>query len=211
MQEIIKKINDKLKDSGWYDELRIFLESSDFSDIIGELKRKVEVDKQRFCPGLSSAFKFMELLPVSKIKAVILIDHISNRLDVANGIPLSNPHADDSTLIYFLRSIDTKLHDSKKWLEQGVLLLPLSLTCRIDGKAHKKLWIPFIMRMIETINKKHPNIPWMLIGNDTWKYEEDIVSDHIRKMELKIPMKDTTWSQWVNEVLINQSKAVIKW
>jgi uracil DNA glycosylase len=90
-------------------------------------------------------------------------------------------------------------------------MLPLSLTSRIEGKAHKKLWEPFIMRMLETINKKHPNIPWVLLGSDTWKYEEDIDSSYIKKIELKFPIQDNNWGTWVNSILSSYNKPIIEW
>jgi len=212
MQEIVKKINEKLKSSGWYDELRIFLESSDFSDIIAELKKKVDVDKQRFCPGLGSAFRFLEEVPVNEIKAVLLVDYANNSIDYASGVAISTKGLNSDTLIaQFIRSGADKNTSPDKWVQQGLLVIPLSLTSRIDGKAHKKLWTPLVMRLIETVNKKHPHIPWVLVGNETWKYEEDLISNHVRRMELKVPIEDKEWSKWINSILISQKKTEINW
>jgi uracil DNA glycosylase len=212
MQEIVKKINEKLKSSGWYDELRIFLESSDFSDIITELKKKVDVDKQRFCPGLGSAFRFLEEVPVNDVKTVLLIDYATNRLDRASGIVISSASGEeDLQIAHLIKSTSDKVSNSSNWVKQGVLVIPLCLTSRIDGKPHKKLWTPLVMRLIEVINKKHPHIPWVLIGNDTWKYEEDLISNHVRRMDFKIPIEDKEWGQWINGVLSSQKKAEINW
>jgi len=210
MQELVRKINDKLKLSGWYDELRIFLESSDFSDIIVELKKKVEIDRQRFCPGLNNAFRFLEAVQFNKIKLVILIDYSCNRLDQADGIPLSSLDAfyDRSPLSIF-KSIDDNHHNVSDWNKQGVLVMPLALTSRIDGKSHKKIWERMIIRIIEVVNKRHSKIPWLLIGADTWKYEDDIASPNQRQMEFKSPMSDTQWPVWVNEKLKQIGKSPI--
>jgi hypothetical protein len=212
IEEIISKINEKLKPSGWYDQLRIFLESDDFSDIIEELRKKVEEDKQRFCPALNTAFRFLEAVPFDKVKTIILIDFISNKLEQSNGICLSIKKGDpDYTPYNIFRSINQDYHDANKWAEQGVLILPLAITSRIEGKAHKKLWAPFILRIIEKINKQHSNVPWVFIGSDTWQYEEDVISTHIRKMELKNPIEDKEWSSWVNTILLEQKQTPIKW
>ena len=214
MQEIVKKINDKLRPSGWYDQLRIFLESSDFSDIIVELKRKVEQEHQRFCPGLSSSFRFLEDLAYADIKAVILIDYACNKLEQADGVALSTlDKYIERTPVHIFQSInETKFkYDVNGWLKQGMLIVPLSLTSKIEGKSHKKLWAPFIVRVIEAINKKYIKIPWVLIGPDTLQYEEDIVSPYIRTVELKNPMDDTQWHRWLNDVLKAQKKAPISW
>ena len=213
MQEIIKKINERLKPTGWYDEMRIFLESSDFSSIIETLKKKVEVDKQRFCPGLGSAFRFLENIQYEKVKAVIVVEHTTNRLDQADGVPLSTlDEYYDSVPRTIFKSIDNvPTYDVLKWLEQGVLLVPLSLTSRIDGKAHKKLWQPFLMRIIEVVNKKEKNIPWVLLGTDSWQYEDDIASPYIRKVEIKKPMEDTNWASWINQVIGDHGRSPIKW
>ncbi len=220
MQEIISKINSKLKDSGWYDALRIFIESSDFSDIIVELKRKVDEDKQRFCPALNTAFRFLEECPVDKIKAVILIDYSSNRYEEASGIPLSLPDdnsnrslSPSSVPVCLFRSIDNNRYkyDVNAWVKQGILIVPLSLTSRIEGRSHKKLWSPLIMRIIEAVNRKNPNAPWLLMGDDCLKYQEDIVSPFVRHLELRNPVKDCDWSSWLNETFKSQNKPQIIW
>lgn len=214
MQQIVDKINDKLRPSGWYDMLRIFLESSDFRDIIVELKRKVDEDKQRFCPGLNNAFRFLESIKPADIKSVMLIDYNCNVLEQADGIPLSTPDKyRERTPVHLFQSIietQTKF-DVEAWVKQGMLIVPLSLTSKIEGKPHKKLWSPLIMRIIETVNKKNPKAPWLLIGSDTWKYEEDIVSPHIRQVELKNPMTDRIWHIWTNDILKSQNKSPIIW
>lgn len=214
MQEIINKINAKLKPNGWYDQLRMFVESSDFCEIIAELKRKVDEDKQRFCPGLNIAFRFLEAIKPKDIKAVILIDYACNILDQADGIPLSSRDKYfERTPVHLFQSIvetQTKFN-VEGWVKQGILIVPLSLTSKIEGKSHKKLWAPFIMRIIESVNKNNAKAPWLLIGSDTWKYEEDILSPHIRRLELKNPMDDRQWHQWLNETLIAQKRAAITW
>ena len=214
MQEIVKKINDKLRPSGWYDQMRFFLESSDFSDIIAELKRKVDQDHQRFCPAVGTAFRFLEDVPVDKVRAVMLIDYSCNKLEQADGVPLSTlDKYVERTPVHIFQSInETQFkYDVNGWLKQGMLIAPLSLTSRIEGKSHKKIWSPFIMRIIESVNKNTPKVPWLLMGSDTWQYEEDILSPHIRRMELKNPMEDQQWHHWVNDVLKGQRKAAINW
>lgn len=215
MQELVKKINNKLKDTGWYAQLRMFLESSDFLSIINELKKKVEEDKQRFCPSLSTSFAFLESIPFDDIKAIVFTDYVSNKLIEANGIPFSSNDVHSIIPITVYQSVDEKgkknKRDSIDWVKQGVLIIPLGLTSRIEGRAHLKLWEPFIMRIIESVNRKYPKIPWVLMGSGTWKYEEDIISPHVRKMELKNYTIDNQWSQWINTILIEQSKLPIKW
>jgi uracil DNA glycosylase len=219
MQEIVKKINEKLKESGWYDQLRIFLESSDFLDIVKELKKKVEEDNQRFCPALSSAFDFLEIVPVGKVRAVMFTDYLCNKLEYVTGVPFllnmpGNPELNEPGAL--CKSVDKKRKGGtyivKSWLDQGVLIVPLALTTRIDGKPHSKLWEPFIMRIIEVLNKKYPDIPWLFLGAGTWKYEEDIASPHVRKMQLKtVSISDTQWPQWANDILTAQGKPTINW
>lgn len=213
-KKIVEKINSKLVPSKWYDHLRIFLQSGDFVSIIEELKNKVEKDNQRFCPALNTAFKFLEDIEVEKVKAVILIDYTSNILETSKGIPLmgelvQHTPQNINSLLYSINK--TKFVKVNKWVEQGVLIIPLAPTTRIGGQAHKKLWSPLIMRLLEVINKQHPDIPWSLVGSDTFKYYEDIISNNIRKVNIETPMKDTTWAQWINEILTKQGKPVIKW
>lgn len=217
MQDVAKKINNKLKASGWYDQLRIFLESSDFLDILKELKKKVDEDNQRFCPGLGNAFEFLESIDYSKVKGIIFTDYICNRIEHATGIPFSlNEKIISMSPVAVYQSVDEKgkrgTHDVNNWVKEGVLVIPLALTTRIEGKAHFKLWEPFIMRIIEVINKKYSNVPWILMGSGTWKYEEDIISPHVRKVELRgMTISENQWSQWVNRILVEQGKPPINW
>lgn len=218
MQEIVQKINNDLKSSGWYEQLRIFLDSSDFSDIIKELKRKVDEDKQRFCPRIYSAFDFLKTIDYNKIKVVILTDYICNNIEQASGVPFSIKDAiydrTPITLYHSTNPPDNRRtdHNSTEWVKEGVLIIPLSLTTRINGKPHQKLWAPFTMRIIETVNKKYTNVPWVLVGSDTWKYEDDIASPYVRKLELRgNNISDKQWSQWVNSILSDQGKSTINW
>lgn len=215
MQELVQDINEKFKPSGWYNQLHIFFESSDFSNIIAQLKKKVDEDKQRFCPSLGRAFRFMKEVSPEEVKVIMLIDYISNRLDQSDGVALSTgrPRQDFMDLgpIPIFQSINDEKHNANNWVKQGVLILPLALTSRIGGKPHKKIWEPFIMRMIEAINTVNPYAPWLLMGSDTWKYEEDIKSPHTRRIELKNPLDDREWHQWVNNVLNRQRKGSITW
>ena len=216
MKELAQKISNKLVESGWQKQLWMFLQSSDFLDILEQLKYKVDIEKQRFCPSLKDAFSFLELCPIDKIKAIIIVDYVDNKIHKDNIVPLMFKYQEENNKL--VREVHRTLHDKKikasrsiDWIQQGVLIIPLALTSRLDGKAHKKLWEPFIMRLIEVLNKKCFNVPWYLLGNDTFKYEEDILSTYIRKGDTRLVFNDYEWFNWINSIIIKHKKEPIDW
>ncbi len=61
------------------------------------------------------------------------------------------------------------------WEQQGVLLLNTSFSCTV-GKpgSHSRYWKPFTDRLLEYVNKIHPEIIWFLWGNHAQKAVEHI-------------------------------------
>ena len=58
----------------------------------------------------------------------------------------------------------------KNWEKNGVLLLNSALTCKLrDPNSHGEIWRPFILKLISYINKKKPNIKWLLWGSSSQK------------------------------------------
>lgn len=211
MKDIVKKIGEKLVASGWYDKLRIYLNSCDFEDILKELKRKVNEENQRFVPALQHAFKFLELVPLQDIKVVILVDHINNKIEAdGGGLPLQKPAGTIEQPLSYIHSSVGKKIDCIEWCKQGVLTIPIALTARVEGKAHKELWNGFIMRLIEVINKHHDDIPWVLMGQETFQYENDIKSGVWTKMRIGKEM-DKGWTMWVNRILEANHQKPINW
>jgi len=227
IKEIVGKINKKLEKSGWYEKMRLYLISEEFSGIVEKLKKFVDEDKRRFTPQLSIAFKWMELCPVDKIKAVILVDYVCPFIGYTDGIPMSLPveHKEDGTVVKktpspILKDIFVSLNqkgdyhhtsDLSHWCQQGVLIIPMAVTSEVDKKPMYKLWQPFLMRIIEAVNEHNPSVPWFLIGEKTFLYEDEIKSKYLRKAISWPKFEDVQWHEWINSILKSQKKKDIKW
>lgn len=66
------KLIAKLQESGWGDVLRLFLNSTDFEQLIQKLYTEVSVYDRRFTPGLKHVFRAFEQCAWSKTKVVII-------------------------------------------------------------------------------------------------------------------------------------------
>jgi uracil DNA glycosylase len=222
-QEIIAKIQEQLTPSGWYDAMRFWWISSDFEKIIVTLKEYITEGK-RWVPGAAKMFRWMKECPYDKVKVVILVEDVSGFIESNTGIPLHidaektpegkeikrKPLAVADDLLKGLNlPEDEKSYDLLKWCKQGVLLVPLSPTCRITGAAHYHLWSSMYPRLWEMINKKG-DIPIILIKDKAIAHEDYLASSNIRKIVYPV-WKDKTWHIWVNDVLKSQKKSAIKW
>lgn len=210
---ILKNIKEWLIPSGWYDLLRMFLIDDEAKEIVDKLLLFKE-QKQRFVPALSSAFKWLQVCPSSKLKVILVCDIKENRL-YNSGIPLDNKEKNVTKVNERLyKSIDKTQHyrDLSKWGEQGVLLLPMTLTWRHLGEAHYDVWRPFLSFLINKINHKYKDIPVMFIGRKSQSYSYMFETSH--------KFSVTLWSNgignvnvWkkINKVLVEQGKEPIKW
>lgn len=211
-KDISKRIGEKLVESGWYDKLHIYLGSSDFTGIIQQLIDKVEVEKQRFVPSMGNMCNFLEKTPYNTLKAVMLLEYVNNKLQFADGLPLHpDMKASNALLTAVYNSMDHYTPNPEHMQRQGVLIIPLALTARMDGKPHKGLWQSFILRLIEAINKEYKDIPWILMGKECHQYAIDIKSPNIRKIVISRPMVDNQWDSWTNEVIRSQGKEEVSW
>jgi len=63
----------------------------------------------------------------------------------------------------------------KYWENQGVLLINTSFTCEL-GKpgSHSGLWRPFTLELLHYINRRNPDIYWLLWGNHAKETVSDI-------------------------------------
>lgn len=71
IEDIKKKLIEKLTLSGWSRKLRGFVMSSDFDKIIEGLVKEKENGK-RFTPPLKYVFKAFEECPLDKLKVIII-------------------------------------------------------------------------------------------------------------------------------------------
>jgi len=160
------------------------------------ISKFIEKEKAQYgmvLPDTNNIFKIYELLKPEDIKVIIIGQEPYNQVKL-DGTPkdqgiafsLSRDDYVNSTLslifdeikrsyddIYNLRKLKnvnpfvTPSHgDLTKWIEQGVFLLNMSLTTRINtNDAHGRRWMGFIIRTIQEIHNKNPNVIYLLWGN----------------------------------------------
>ncbi len=182
IKEIREKLFNKLIGTGWDDELRFFIKSSEFDDII--LQLSLEVDTSfRFTPVLNDIFKPFELCPLDKVKIVFIYPEPYADPTINDGLALSNSATErdiPKTFIKFKEELVLQVPnhtiqeaDLSVWCRQGVLLLNQSLTARISStNRHKGIWEPFFNYLMDILIRKDPI--FVFIGNISFDDVEGI-------------------------------------
>jgi uracil-DNA glycosylase len=188
---------DKVKDyllrtlriSGWQNKLKAFIHSSDFDDILAFLAEEVS-DARRFTPPVKYLFKAFEKCPFEELKVVLIADGPYPRLGVADGIALScslTGRAEPALDCIFdaiekdLESAINRHPDLGRWGQQGILLLNIALTSRLDAsKGHIKLWRPFINYLLDMLNMENRGLIFVFMGTTAADYASLIGDQHYK-------------------------------
>ena len=102
--DIVMKLQERLKPSGWYHRLQGLLTSEDFRKIIETLVVN-SYEGKRFTPVIKDLFKAFELTPFDEIKALGLhVDHIHILERLHQKYPQSF-HSSPSLTIFFVSAI----------------------------------------------------------------------------------------------------------
>lgn len=216
-----------LKGSGWDIELYHYWQSEQFLYVLEQLK-ELSDDGKHFVPKLKNVFAWMKLCPFDKIKVLMLVDDWGYTLN-RQGVPYS---CDMTKMAKEEFRPDVKIcnrHDIKefvkpliaehgvfdynleRWCKQGVLMIPLSPTCRLEGKPHYRIWSQFINRVIEAVNGTYKDLPAMLTEKATWSYEDQIESKYTILYTGYPKCSDENWPGKLNKVLSDRNEKVIKW
>jgi uracil DNA glycosylase len=228
--EIKEKIAKYLKGTEWDNALETYWKSDEFEQTLDTLVQYTKINRP-FTPTISNVFRFLKECPYNTIKAVLFIDDSCNTLR-HTGIAYSQDHermtkpefpknenervCRRSDVEYFLRDlikvdVHTFNYNLTRWCNQGVLIVPYTLTARIDNSPHYDLWREFRIRLIDSLNINHKNIPWLLVGDRTIKMEGVIESRNIALFDMNFSADRKSWHEGINQVLRNQNKEPIKW
>ncbi len=206
-------------------KLQNYIKGTDFKGVIAQLHEFSDSDKN-FVPKLKDIFRWMMECPFDKVKCVLFIDDPRNFIGIP-GIPYSQLHenmsraklrlytTDDDkqnkneSIEQFVRRLkrhneDEFNYDLTSWCNQGVLMIPYHVTHRVGliSKVHADMWKEFRARLVEEIGYSHPDIPWVLVNHNTFRYRELINSDNI--LDVRIDNARSTnnhWPFWINEQL----------
>ncbi len=138
-------------------------------------------------PDKKNYFRALELVPVEKVKVVILGQDPYHGPGQAHGLSFSVP--DRVRFPPSLQNIFKELKDDlgleipksgdlSRWAEQGVLLLNSVLTVEKDKAAshQKKGWEPFTDKIISVVNENCKHVVFILWGSYAQKKAEFVDS-----------------------------------
>lgn len=195
---------DKIKhlfEEEWFKVLSPFIESSQFDDIIHNLRLLKQVGKV-VLPYDTDCFNAFKYCPYNKLKVVIVgQDPYSNFIynkPEAQGLAFSyKPTAENDfhvpeSLSNILQEVNDDVYKCNfddmmliedpnliRWAEQGVLLLNMALTTEHkESGVHIKLWKPFINYLIQYLNQYNPGLIWMLWGADAKSLKDNLSPSH---------------------------------
>ncbi len=231
LQEVKEKLCDSLKESGWANKLKTYLQGEEFDRVLEILLREAQ-DGKRFTPPLKYVFKALELSPFDRVKVVIIGQDPYPQADVADGLAFSCSRKDRAEVsLQFIKQCivdtvpDTDLaseqsNDLFRWAQQGVLLLNTALTTTI-GKpgTHQILWRSFIVNILDSLVWSGDSLVYIFMGKKAQEFM-DLVPDSNYKIVTSHPASaayaGTTWDcndmfNKINNYLQKQSKPTIVW
>ncbi|MCP4296115.1 MAG: uracil-DNA glycosylase, partial [Proteobacteria bacterium] len=172
---------DYLKDSLWLETLQPEFDKPYFKQL--ELFLNREIDQGRvFYPAVDKIFTVFNLLPLSKVRIVILGQDPYHQPEQAQGIAFSVPdgHPVPPSLKNIIKEVErsllmdrTKTTDLTSWVKQGVLLLNTVLTVQANkANSHqKKGWELFTDQVISIVSNLPRPVIFMLWGNSAQQKE----------------------------------------
>jgi uracil-DNA glycosylase len=190
--EIVQKLSEILKPSGWHNLLKGFLVSEDFKNIIETLHTEVS-EGRRFTPALRQVFRAFTECPVDKLRVIMVGQDPYPQAGVADGVAFScgNTRKAEASLRYMLAAINKTVHDEKldttlmnpdltHLANQGILMLNTALTTEINkiGK-HYQIWKPFIQYLFDMLKTLDKQIIWVFMGKKTQELEALVPDNHI--------------------------------
>lgn len=218
--ELRDNVNQSLEKSGWDKMLSIFVNGLDFDIIINKLIGLVN-NQRRFTPKFKDVFNAFTECPYEDLKVIIVGQDPYPQLGVADGIAFScsNKGKAEKSLQYINKAIGSDYTDLRCWSNQGVLLINTALTCEINSiGSHIDLWKPFSRYLFDTINKKHNNIPVILMGKKAEVWQPLLSNQKIYKTAhpASAAYRGGEWDSGdvfnkVNEELKKQGRVCIDW
>lgn len=223
IREIRDKLFNKLIGTGWENDLRFFVKSSEFDDILLALLSELEKGF-RFTPGVNDIFKPFELCHLDKLKVVMVWPEAWLNPTLNHGLAISNNAVDKYPLPFYRFKTELASQvpnhsileaDLTPWAKQGVLLLNESITARITTSSkHFEIWQAFIGNVFDILNRRD-NLIFVFIGESYWSEELDE-----RHFKIELPaIPDGFKKVWdsqnlfleINKKLVEKNLSEIVW
>ena len=229
LQEIQRKLYEKVKNSGWGPAMVNQTMGHDFMKILQTLLRESQ-DGKKFTPKLKYLLKAFENCPYDKLKVVMIGQDPYPNVNVSDGMAFScsNLGFVEKSLDYMFRSIEDTVNSSyvrdpdlTRWANQGVLLLNSALTTTLNKPgSHHLLWKQFITELIDHLIWNKQDIAYVFLGKKAAEFAE-MIPDNQLKIIVSHPasagyMKAATWDSddlWnkINKYLKSNERSEIIW
>lgn len=231
LQHVKDKLYLELKDTGWDDKLKSFLQGTEMDKILETLLKEA-TDGKRFTPPVKYIFKALTACPFDKTRVVIIGQDPYPQIDVADGLAFSCSRQDraEVSLQHIKKAIQETVsqefqdrnqsNDLSRWADQGVLLLNTALTTSI-GKpgTHQILWRNLIINILDTLIWNNDPLVYVFLGKRAQEFA-DLIPDVNYKIITSHPASASyAGTEWdcndlfnkVNLYLDKQSKTKITW
>jgi len=224
INNIRTKLIDNLKQGGWNNALKFFMNSSEFNKLIEFLRKDVEKG-YRFTPPLKYVFNGFKFTKYNETKVIILNQDPYSQINVADGIAFSCSikKKPEKALEYIFKGLNKNQWESfdpdlTRWCKQGVLPLNTAFTTQIDKTGtHCEIWKSFTTQLLDHINHNLDPI-FILMGKKTEEWIPLI--DNCKVFKVSHPTsalyKEEVWDCKdvfikVNEELKKRGKSQIIW
>lgn len=221
LTKIKKFFIEKLESSGWSKVLKGFINSSDFDNIIIELK-KMSDEGRKFTPSLRNILKAFEACKYDDLK-VIVIGQDPYPNGVATGIAFDCGESQriQPSLKYIFDEINRTVYDGSevckdgnllRWAEQGVLLLNYSLTTQMFKiGTHLELWSKFNSYLFDYLNIYKNDIVYVFMGKVSQKLSDLICNETCVKFHVLHPSSASYrgW-KWNSNNVFNEINRVLE-
>ena len=204
---------------------------------ISELLDKEKSKGHRIVPDMENIFRVFDMIKPENVKVVIVGQDCYHQILPGNkprALGFSFSVARDDAIPSSLHNIYKEIKNSypnsiipthgdiSHWVEQGVLLLNISLTCRAnEPNSHSKynLWMPFIDRFLKFLSSVNKSPIFVLWGKEAQKIDTPIEKGfrnilkgvHPSGLSANRGFFGCNHFKIINDILVSQNKSEIKW
>jgi uracil DNA glycosylase len=220
--EVIGRLLERLKSSGWDSLLELIIDSSMFRSILETLVEDVE-KRNIFYPKVAHWFRAFEECPMKKTRCIWIASLPSKYHSCATGIPYNTTDLRKSIIgESFEREIRKTFNDSAynvpkdftDWTRQGLLMLPCAFT-NGHGRDHIELWKPFMSEVCDMLMHRFPDVPWVLLGRSGKWFEDWVKGEMLHRQHplnsRNVPWKGDNLFKEINNILLRQGKDDFIW
>lgn len=222
--ELVPKLIDQLKQTSWYDVLKMFILSDDFSSIVQQLVSS-SLEQKHFTPTLKQMFRVFQETDYKNVRVVIIGQDPYPQVGVADGISFScsNTGKVEASLRYIHGAIRRTVYDNDpewvapvdltKWSKQGVLMLNTAFTVEV-GKigSHYHIWKTFTTYLLDQLAHRNTGLVVIGLGAKAKEFMDIFPDEFHNKLFASHPASAAYSKQkeWDCNDVFNQANQILK-